>query len=170
MRIDKALIHLKENDLKADNEYMFGVMYQKNDELKDDLFSLIKLTYEKDDDGDWWVAHLTQGYLTSSNGEQFMAGGENIDELLGELFTEFGRYDFDFANEEIDKLVKINYKVYQLDEDITDLITEYALYALFPDLPNALVSDKKIPSEEDIAKFKNKVKEKINIINKSLQP
>lgn len=169
MRIDKALIHLKENNLKANNEYVFGVMYQKNDELKDDLFTLINITYEKDDYGDWWAAHLTQGYLTSSSGEQFMAGGENIDELLGDLHTELERYDLDFANEEIDKLTKINYKVYQLDKDITDLIKEYALYALFPDLPSALVSDNKIPSKEDIARFKNKAKEKINIINKSLQ-
>lgn len=170
MRIDKALIHLKEKNLKADNEYVFGVMYQKNDELKDDLFSLIEITYEKDDDGDWWVAHLTQGYLTSSDGEELIVSGGSINELLGELHTELGGYDFDSANEEIDKLLKINYKVYQLDEDITDLMTEYALYALFPDLPSALVSDKKIPNEEDIAKFKNKAKEKINIINKSLQP
>lgn len=160
MQLKEALTYLKEKGLESDNKFMLGVLYES------DLFSIINLTYQDDGEGDWWVAHLTQGYLTSSSGEQFMAGGENINELLDELHTELGRYNFDFANEEIDKLVKINYKVYQLDEDITDLITEYALYALFPDLPSALVSGKKIPSEEDIAKFKNKAKEQINLANK----
>lgn len=160
MQLKEALTYLKEKGLESDNKFMLGLLYES------DLFSIINLTYQDDGEGDWWVAHLTQGYLTSSSGEQFMAGGENINELLDELHTELGRYNFDFANEEIDKLVKINYKVYQLDEDITDLITEYALYALFPDLPSALVSGKKIPSEEDIAKFKNKAKEQINLANK----
>lgn len=162
MRLEKALTYLKEKGLESDNKFMLGVLYEG------DLFSIINLTYQDDGEGDWWVAHLTQGYLTNSSGEQFMACGENANELVGELHTELGRYSFDFANEKIDKLVKVNYKVYQLDKDITDLITEYALYALFPDLPSALVSDKKIPSEEDVAKFKSKAKEKIDIVNKCL--
>ena len=170
MKIDKALIHLKENDLKANNEYMIGVMYQNEDEFEDDLFSLIKITYEKNDECDWWVAHLTESYLPNYKGDratsqQFMASGENINELLDELHIEIGKHCFDLANEKIDKLLRINYKIYQLDEDIIEFEREYALSALFPELPSRLVCDKSIPSKEDITEFKDKAKEKINAVN-----
>ena len=164
MRLEKALIHLKENNLKPDNEFMLGVLYE------DDLFSIINLTYqydcdtEGDTEGDWWVAHLTEGYLTSTSGDQAFYSGESIDELLFELFCELEDEGL------FEKIKGINYKVYCLDEDVSDSVTEYALCALFPDLPNSLSSDKRIPSKDDIAKFKSKAKVKIDTLNKNQDP
>lgn len=155
MQLTEALKYLKEKGLESDNEFMLGSMYDG------DLFSLVKLTYEDDGEGDWWVAHLTAGYLNNSSGEEAFYSGESDDEILFEVFADYEDDD------KFNKFKDINYKTYHLDEDVIDLKTEYGLYALFPDLPNVLVSNEVIPSKEDIAKFKSKAKEQIDLANKN---
>ncbi|MGP5057616.1 hypothetical protein ACTXIV_02675 [Psychrobacter celer] len=138
MNLRDALKYTKENykTLDTGDTYVLGVAYTPTDD--EATFQIIKLSYdydsfyedledefdETDEDGGsphWFAASLEGGHLLSSEGIEDSFGSETIDGLMADMP--------DFSKD-------LNYQAYTLKESYLGRTAEYALKAIFPELPS----------------------------------
>lgn len=131
----------KNNSLSDFRAYMIGVAYED-----DESFVFISLTIDDEqmqNDVIYYHAHITSGKIRSTSGEEDFYSASSVEDLLEQL-----------------PLIASNlsYHVYKLDEDVSELSSEYALKALFPRLPN--------PDMHDLNDFKEDAIKLISMLNK----
>ena len=131
----------KNNALSDFSAYMIGVAYEDNDSF---LFVNLTIDDEEIDNNTlYYHAHVTSGKIRSSEGEEDFYSADTIEDLLDQLPL---------------IVSDLSYHVYNLDEDVLGLSSEYALKALFPRLHN--------PDVCDLQEFKKEAIKLITMLNK----